>query len=81
VRHQLSEPGGREVFSVMVSVARTCQKMGMFPRAAVESAVRDPDWRIFKPPDCPESVERPAQAATAAPSVATIAAPAIAAVC
>ena len=79
VRHQLSEPEGRQVFSVLVSVARTCQKMGMFPRAAVESVIKDPDWRIFKPPDYLERVERPAQAATAAPSVSTTAA--IAAVC
>ncbi len=57
VRHQLSEPDGRHVFSVLVSVARTCQKMGVFPRMAVERMI-DPDWRIFKPPDCPERVER-----------------------
>ena len=37
VRHQLSEPEGREVFSVLVSVARTCHKRGMFPRVAVET--------------------------------------------
>jgi len=30
VRHQLSELEGRQVFSALVSVARTCQKMGMF---------------------------------------------------
>ena len=81
VRHQLSEPEGRQVFSVMVSVARTCQKVGMFPRMAVENAVKDPDWRIFKPPDCPGREELPAQAATAAPSAAAIATPATAAIC
>ena len=81
VRHQLSEPGGREVFSVMVSVARTCQKVGMFPRIAVENAVKDPDWRIFKPPDCPGRAELPAQAATAAPAAAAIATPATTAIC
>lgn len=32
VRHQLSEPGGRHMFSVRVSVARTCQKLGMAPQ-------------------------------------------------
>ena len=53
VRHRLSGRGGREVF-VHVSVARTCQKRGMFPRVAVENAIKDPDWRIFKPPDRPE---------------------------
>ena len=53
-----------------VSVARTCQKMGMFPRMAVERMIEDPDWRIFKPPDCPGRVERPVQAAAAGPSVA-----------
>lgn len=70
VRHQLSEPEGRQVFSVLVSVARTCQKLGVFPRVAVERMIEDPDWRIFKPPDCPERVERPVQAAKAVPSVA-----------
>ena len=70
VRHQLSEPEGRHVFSVLVSVARTCQKMGIFPRMAVERMIEDPDWRIFKPPDCPERAERPVRAAAAAPSAA-----------
>ena len=51
VRHQLSEPEGREVFSVLISVARTCHKQGIFPRIAVEELIRDPDWSIFKPPE------------------------------
>ena len=51
VRHQLSEPEGREVFSVLISVARTCHKQEIFPRAAVEGLIRDPDWSIFKPPN------------------------------
>ena len=51
VRHQLSEPEGREVFSVLISVARTCHKQGIFPRAAVEGLIRDSDWSIFKPPN------------------------------
>ena len=50
VRHQLSTIQGREVFSVLVSVARTCRKLGIFPRTAVECLIRDPDWRLFKPP-------------------------------
>ena len=70
VRHQLSEPEGREVFSVLVSVARTCQKMGMFPRMAVERMIEDLDWRIFKPPDCPERAELSVQATAAAPPAA-----------
>ena len=70
VRHQLSEPEGRQVFSVLVSVARTCQKVGMFPRMAVERTVMDPDWRIFKPPDRPERE----QAVLAVPVVTTAAA-------
>ena len=74
VRHRLSGRGGREVFSVPVSVARTCQKMGMFPRMAVENAIKDPDWRISKPPDCPERAELSVQAATTTPSAAAIAA-------
>ena len=51
VRHQLSEPEGREVFSVLISVARTCHKQGIFPRVAVEELIRDPGWSIFKSPD------------------------------
>ena len=51
VRHQLSEPEGREVFSVLISVARTCHKQGIFPRVAVEELIRDPGWSIFKPPE------------------------------
>ncbi len=74
VRRQLSTPEGRQVFSVLVSVARTCQKLGMFPRAAVECMIEYPDWRIFRPPDCPERAERSGQAATMTPSVVAIAA-------
>ena len=48
VRHQLSEPEGREVFSVLISVARTCYKQGIFPRVAVENIIRNPDWSIFE---------------------------------
>ena len=51
VRHQLSKPEGREVFSVLISVARTCHKQGIFPRVAVENLIRNPDWSIFKPPE------------------------------
>ena len=51
VRHQLSKPEGREVFSALISVARTCHKQGIFPRVAVENLIRDPDWSIFKPPE------------------------------
>ena len=56
VRHHLSEPEGREVFSVLISVARTCHKRGIFPRVVVEKLVKDPAWSIFKPPD-PERKE------------------------
>ena len=51
MRHQLSEPEGREVFSVLVSVARTCHKRGIFPRVAVEELARNSAWSIFKPPE------------------------------
>ena len=37
VRHQLSKPEGREVFSVLISVARTCHKQESF---------RASPWRI-----------------------------------
>ena len=70
VHHQLSEPEGRQVFSVRVSVARTYQKLGMFPRTAVERTVMDPDWHIFKPPDHPERE----QSVLAVPVVTTAAA-------
>ena len=51
VRHQLSEPEGREVFSMLIQMARTCYRQGIFPRVAVEELIKDPDWSIFKPPD------------------------------
>ena len=41
---------GGGVFSVLVSVARTCRRLGIFPRTAVENLVRDPDWRLPKLP-------------------------------
>ena len=47
VRHQLSKPEGREVFSVLISVARTCHKQGIFPRVGV---IRDPDWQHIQAP-------------------------------
>ena len=50
-RHQLSEPEGREVFSVLISAVRTCHKQGIFPRVAVEGLIRDLGWSIFKPSD------------------------------
>ena len=64
VRHQLSEPEGRAVFSVLVSVARTCYRRGIFPRMAVEELARDPDWSIFKPPE--QERKEPAMLAAAA---------------
>ena len=64
VRHQLSEPEGRAVFSVLVSVARTCYKRGIFPRIAVEELAKDPDWSIFKPPE--QERKEPAMLAAAA---------------
>ena len=51
VRHQLSTPEGRKVFSVLISVARTCHKHDMFPHVALANLIMDPDWSIFKPPD------------------------------
>ena len=51
VRHQLSEPEGRAVFSVLISAARICHKQGIFPCVAVENLIRNPDWSIFKPPE------------------------------
>lgn len=65
VRHQLSTAEGREVFSVLVSVARTCRKLGIFPRTAVECLIRDPDWRLFKPPPKQEPPETVAPLAAA----------------
>ena len=62
VRHQLSEPEGRDVFSVPISVARTCHKQGIFPRQAVENIIRDPGWSIFRPPEQDQKVSVPAVA-------------------
>ena len=42
VRYHLSEPEGMGVFSVLISVARTCHKQGIFSRVAVEATIRDP---------------------------------------
>ena len=50
VRHKLSVVEGMQVFSVLISVARTCHKQGILPRIAVESLIKDPDWKLFKPP-------------------------------
>ena len=69
VRHHLSEPEGYHVFPVLVSVARTCKKVGMFQRMAVERMIEDSDWHIFEPPDYPGRAERSVQAAATAPSV------------
>ncbi len=64
VRHHLSEPEGREVFSLLISVACTCHKRGIFPRVAVEELIRDPAWSIFRPPD--QERKEPAMLAVAA---------------
>ena len=42
---------------MLVSVARTCRKLGIFPRTAVENLVRDLDWRLFRPPPKQERPE------------------------
>ncbi|MCY4491375.1 MAG: hypothetical protein OXC46_07935 [Thaumarchaeota archaeon] len=34
--------------SVLVSMARTCNKVGIFPRIAVENITKNPKWRIFE---------------------------------
>ena len=47
VRHQLCTPQGRMVFSVMISVGRTCVKNKIFPRHAVEKLFEDTGWSIF----------------------------------
>ena len=65
VRHQPSTAEGRGVFSVLVSVERTCRKPGILPRTAVECLVRDPDWRPFKPPPGQEHREQVAPVAAA----------------
>ena len=70
VSRQLSGLEGRQASPVLVSVARTCQKLGVFPRVAVERTVMDPDWRIFRPPDRPER----GQAVLAVPVTTTAAA-------
>ena len=41
VCHRLSEPEGQEIFSVLISVARTCHKQGIFPRIAVEGLIME----------------------------------------
>ena len=56
MRHHLSEREGREVFSVLHPRRASCHKQGIFPRQAVENAIRDPDWSIFRPPDQDQKV-------------------------
>ena len=51
VRHHLPTPEGRQVFSVLISVARTCHKQGIFPQVAIEELMHDPSWRIFQLPE------------------------------
>ena len=51
VRHHLVNAEGMEVFSVLVSVARTCRKQGIFPHQAVKNLIKDSSWDIFKPLD------------------------------
>ena len=46
VRHHLANALGREVFSIMISVACTCHKQGILPRFALEDLIRNPDWDI-----------------------------------
>ena len=41
VRHKLCEPEGMGVFAVLVSVSRTCDRQGVFPRTAVEELIKD----------------------------------------
>ncbi len=50
---------------MLVSVARICRKLGIFPRTAVENRVRDPDWRLFKSPPKQERPELVAPVAVA----------------
>ena len=49
VRHHITTPGGREVFSRLVTFAATCRKNGMSPYRAVIEMIRNPEWDMFHP--------------------------------
>ena len=49
VRHHITTPGGREVFSRPVTSAATCRKNGMSPYRAVIEMIRNPEWDMFHP--------------------------------
>ena len=49
VRHQITTPEGRDVFSRLLTFAATCQMNGIFPCRAVVEMLRDPQWDMFNP--------------------------------
>ena len=49
MRHQITTPRGREVFSRLVTFAATCNKNGIYPSRAVLEILRNPDWDLLNP--------------------------------
>ena len=49
VRHQISTPEGREVFSRLLTFVMTCDMNYIFPCRAVVEMLRGPGWDMFNP--------------------------------
>ena len=49
VRHQITTPEGREVFSRFVTFTSTCDKNGFYPSRVVVEILHNPDWDMFNP--------------------------------
>ncbi len=49
VRHQITTPEGREVFSRLLTFVMTCGMNDVFPCRAVVEMLRDPGWDMFNP--------------------------------
>ena len=49
VRHQITTPEGRGVFSRLLTFVMTCGMNGIFPCRAIAEMLRDPGWGMFNP--------------------------------
>ena len=49
VRHQITTPEGREIFSRLLTFIMTCGMNHIFPCRAVVEMLRDPGWDMFNP--------------------------------
>ncbi len=49
VRYHITTPGGREVFSRLLTFTAICRKNGIHPYRAVIEMIRNPGWDLFHP--------------------------------